>query len=96
MNIPVIENYGKYSSDNYGAHTLRVRLDTITLYYSYNTVVAFKSWKSGLVVCENVWGPTTGKHLNWIDPYKNYRVPHSLFQKRLEEALAHERNYHNR
>jgi len=31
MNLPRIKNYGKYSSDNYGAHTLCVDLGGITM-----------------------------------------------------------------
>ena len=36
-------------------------------YFSYDTLVAFHHTNSGLVVRENIWGNTTGRHLNDID-----------------------------
>jgi len=39
-------------------------------------------------VSENVWGPTTGKHLNWIDGGdKKSRLPYNQFQAEWEECL---------
>ncbi len=60
-------NYGNYSSDNYGSHTL-VFTDAKgrEFYFSYKTLVAFKVGGQ-LYVHQNIWGVTTGKHLNWID-----------------------------
>lgn len=84
--IPKISNYGNYSSDNYGAHTLQVEFDKFTLYYSYETIVAFADEK-GLVCSENVWGTTTGKHLNWINPDKKGRVKYAIFETLLKEML---------
>lgn len=65
--LPAIGSYGKYSSDNYGAHTLMVTLPGLTVWFSYQTPVAFRVDEHLKVVRENIWGPTTGKHLNWID-----------------------------
>ena len=67
MKLPSFNTYGNYSSDNYGAHCLVFRSPTIDVYFSYKTPVAFETIETGLVVRENDWGPTTGKHLNWID-----------------------------
>lgn len=66
--MPSFSTYGQYSSDNYGAHTL-VFTDTNgnDFYYSYQTLVAVRVRGHGLAVRANDWGPTTGKHLNWID-----------------------------
>ena len=79
-------NYGDYSSSNYGAHTLAFETKEGTFYFSYETLVAFRSNKTGnLYVRENVWGTTTGKHLNWIDGGdKKTR----LSRKAFEDALA--------
>lgn len=85
--LPEISNYGEYSSDNYGAHTLKVWLPPITLWYSYHTVVAFETNKHGFVISENTWGPTTGKHLNWIDDDKKNRVPYHQFEDLLADAM---------
>lgn len=85
--IPRIMNYGNYSSKNYGASTLMVRLAGLTLWYSYDTIVAFDSCKHGFVISQNVWSTTTGKHLNWIDPDKKARVPHNQFEDLLADAM---------
>lgn len=87
-NLPTISNYGNYSSDNYGAHSLKVSFDTLDLYYSYETVVAF-NFKGNFVVSENCWGSTTGKHLNWIDNGdKKNRVTREQFENELKEVLT--------
>ena len=51
----------------------------ITVYKSYQTIVAFYHPKTGLVCCENVWSQTTGKHLNQIMINKKDRTPHAKF-----------------
>jgi hypothetical protein len=43
-----------------------VCLNSIEIYFSYETPIGFRS-QGRLYVCENCWGPTTGKHLNAID-----------------------------
>ena len=66
--IPAFDSYGNYSSDNYGAHTLRFTDPSgRDWYFSYRTLVAVYVPGEGLTVHRNDWGPTTGKHLNWID-----------------------------
>lgn len=84
-------NYGCYSSDNYGANSIAIELGTRTVYYSYNTVVAFKGYNSKGeyfdCICENIWGTTTGKHLNWINSDKSQRLSYNEFQKQLQEFL---------
>ena len=56
------------------------------MYFSYETVVAFTD-KGDFYVSENCWGPTTGKHLNWIDTDKKFRLPRGEFEKKLEVSL---------
>lgn len=80
-------NYGNYSSSNYGYHTTAIRVNGLQLYFSYDTVVAF-STPGNLRVRENVWGPTTGKHLNWIDGGNTKtRLSSDEFEKALAEVL---------
>ena len=58
----------------------KVRTVRATLYFSYETLVAFHTPESGLIVRENHWGTTTGKHLNYIDGgNKKNRVSASKF-----------------
>jgi hypothetical protein len=64
-----------------------VDLGSLSLAFSYTTVVGF-SLSSGWVVCENDWGSTTGKHLNWLEPDKKRRLPRAEFEKQLSDAMA--------
>jgi hypothetical protein len=80
-------NYGQYTSDNYGAHTQAIQIGKLTLYFSYDTVVAFRHPSHGFVVSHNVWSVTTGRHLNWLEPDKKRRVPYEEFKKLLDEVL---------
>ena len=85
--LPKISNYGQSSSDNYGAHTLKVDLGDIEFYYSYETIVAYADNQDRLVCSENYWGVTTGKHLNWIQSDKKSRVKHDKFEEMLKAAI---------
>lgn len=90
-NLPTIKSYGDYKSGNYGAHSLRVDIGTLSLYFSYETVIAFQD-ASGLVVRQNDWSTTTGKHLNWIDGggtiEKKKRLKSEDFEAQLTAKLA--------
>ena len=84
-------NYGKYSSSNYGYHSMAFRDNFGNSYYfSYDTLVAFYD-DNGLCIRENVWGTTTGKHLNWINKDKSIRVDSKTFEARLQRL----RDKHN-
>ena len=85
--LPYVKSYGKYSGQNYGINTLLVSLGQIDLYYSYRTIVAFRD-ELGLMVRQNDWNVTTGKHLNWIDGgNKKERVTREIFQAALQASL---------
>lgn len=77
--------YGNYSN-NYGAHCIEITVGNLSLYFSYDTVVAFSDG-SGLVISQNDWGSTTGKHLNAISEDKSRRIPHAEFEAKLNEVL---------
>lgn len=59
----------------------------LTLVFSYETCVAFLEAGVGWTVCDNVWGPITGKHLNQETPRDAERVSFDTFTKRLARAL---------
>lgn len=82
-----IGTYGEYSR-NYGCHCQYLVIGTLVLYFSYETVVAFREDDGELVISENIWGPTTGKHLNQIDDDKEKRISRSKFVGALEAVLA--------
>tara|TARA_R110000803_G_scaffold3086_2_gene10570 strand:+ start:21431 stop:21673 length:243 start_codon:yes stop_codon:yes gene_type:complete len=58
------------------------------IYYSYNTIVAFKT-PSEICVSENVWSKTTACHLNRIEELnrgsKKDRIPYPDFARKLKE-----------
>lgn len=85
--LPSFSTYGNYSSTNYGAHALVFHMPRGDVYFSYKTPVAFHTHQTGLVVRENVWGPTTGKHLNVICPDKKRRIKSEDFERMLAEAF---------
>lgn len=84
-------NYGNYSSDNYGANSIVIELGSRTIYYSYDTIVAFRGTNSKGVyfncIIKNYWSTTTGKHLNFINPDKKIRLSKDDFEKKLIEFM---------
>ena len=89
MTLPSVSSYGHYASSNYGVNTLRFDVGALTVWFSYKTPVAFQNgWGSTMIVRENDWGPTTGKHLNWIDDGdKGSRISGAEFEAQLGEIL---------
>lgn len=68
----------------------QVVVNDLTLWFSYETVVAFRA-DGERVVSENVWSTTTGRHLASIDGGSKQaaksRVPHAEFTRRLDATL---------
>ena len=88
LGFPRHTSYGQYSSDNYGAHCLRFDWGSVTVWYSYSTPVAFRVDGHNRVVRQNDWGPTTGKHLKWIDGGdKRSRVNSETFERLWKEQV---------
>ena len=84
MNNIRFYNYGNYSSDNYGSHSLCFEIDNNRFWFSYNTLVAFQI-NGEFHIIKNYWGTTTGKHLNWIDSNKAIREDEETFQNNLNK-----------
>lgn len=61
----------------------RVIIDGLSIWFSYQTPVAFYHPSTGRVVRENDWGTTTGKLLNELEPNKKLRVSGSRFEEML-------------
>lgn len=71
-----------------GRNLKRVDIENYTFWYSYDTLVAFVVSGHNLVVHENIWSNTTGKHLNVIDGgRKDERVDTDTFQRLLQELV---------
>jgi hypothetical protein len=87
QSLPQVSSYGQYSSNNYGAHTLLFSIGPVDIYFSYKTIVGFRSPRTGLVLSENLWGPTTGKHLNFISRNAK-RLKRDEFEKTVADGLS--------
>ena len=89
--LPNFDTYGSYSSSNYGANALVFSTNEGRFWFSYKTLVAFlplNDSRIGKTVRQNDWGPTTGKHLNWIDGgNKKSRVNEKTFVELYNEAF---------
>jgi hypothetical protein len=64
--LPAFTCYTDHTSKNYGLNSLCFSLDGRDFYFSYQTLVAFRTKDGAVIMRENQWGPTTGKHLNAI------------------------------
>jgi len=83
MFMPRVEFYC-----NNRPNAVRVDLEDRTLWFSYNTLIAFQIGDNSRVVSENCWGPTTGKHLNALGgdlSGKKYRVSRAEFERLYQE-----------
>lgn len=65
--------------------TLAVDGYAYTLYFSYSTLVAYCHPKADLIVSENIWSNTTGKHLNYINADKSQRISRDDFRDKAKE-----------
>jgi len=81
-------NYGNYSSDNYGTHCLAFTdINNNDYYFSYDTLIAVRTSDGKLIIRQNDWGTTTGKHLNWINEDKSIRLTEDEFNEELKKNL---------
>lgn len=101
--IPRIWCYGNYKMNKsmhggdvrrYGAHTMAVEIpDLITIWFSYETPIAFQVPNENQVFRDNDWGPTTGSHISMAGKDANWSweqppLPSEEFEEALEDALA--------
>lgn len=91
MNIEEINRIAnKFNVSKYGRGTngTMVQINDLDLYFSYDTVVAFRAPGYGLKVSENIWSTSTGGHLNTIDGGdKGGRLEHEQFMKELSRLI---------
>ena len=74
-------------SASYKNNFCEVRTTDTILYFSYRTLIAFESKKTGLVIRQNEWGITTGKHLNSVHPDHTIRISGKKFERIYREAF---------
>ena len=61
-------------------------LGSLRVWFSYHTPIAFKLLGFPIIVHENDWSVTTGKHLNAIDRDKKSRVSSEVFAELIDLA----------
>lgn len=80
-------NVSVFNYDSRGTRSKGVRVGNLTLWFSYETCIAFEL-NGKRTVRENSWGPTTGHHLASIDggskEAKKARLNGPAFEKALE------------
>ncbi len=64
-----------------------VHVGEMEIWFSYETPIAFRKSNGRLFARKNEWGPTTGKHLNYIDVHEVDRIPGPEFTDLLANAL---------
>jgi hypothetical protein len=65
-----------------------VCLGKLILVFSYQTVIAFEDRPNPFVYHENIWGVTTGKHLNTLDGGSKKAKQARLSAEEFKAALA--------
>ena len=71
---------------NKGDKAVKAELENAIIYFSYDTVIAVYDKKlETLTITENIWGQTTGRHLNVIDKDITKRVPYSVLKEKLKD-----------
>jgi hypothetical protein len=63
-----------------------VTIGSLDLYYSYETVIAFRDGV-GLKVSQNCWSNTTGRHISLLESDKAKLIKSDLFDDMLLEAM---------
>ena len=81
LSIEVTQGYCPRSGNN----TL-VTVGDLRVYFSYSTPVAFRL-DGNLVIRQNDWSTTTGKHLNAISENKKDRISGEKFEDLYRKAL---------
>lgn len=59
-----------------------------TLYFSFNNLIAFETPDKTKHVIENLWGATTAKHLNRLEPDKFKRYVKKEFEEKFSLFFA--------
>ena len=65
-----------------------VYVGSLTLAFSYKTIIGFQMGWGSWVIRKNEWGPTTGKHLNYLSDTKETRVESDEFDAQLRAVLV--------
>jgi hypothetical protein len=79
-------NINSYACKSRLPRGVYIDIGDLRIYYSYNTIIALK-FQGHLLITENIWSSTTGKHLNYICPDKSKRINIDVFNRAKKEIL---------
>jgi len=79
-----IESHDSQTHKSVVIQTPKGRVD---VHFSYQSVIAFKVGDGPMIVSENCWSTTTGKHINSINNDRKARLPRAVFMQKYEAAL---------
>lgn len=82
MDMPFLDQHGD-------SKFYEVRIGNLWLWFSYATLIAFGSHRGLGWVTENMWGPTTGKHINEI--IRNFpctQLSRPEFERRFSDLIG--------
>lgn len=73
---------------SFNGNLSRVSMGDVTVWFSYETPIAFEVKGEGIIVSRNVFGSTTGKHINFVkgEAEDVTQVGEVEFRVRLESA----------
>jgi hypothetical protein len=75
----------------YAPNYTEVNIGGLTLHFSYNTLIALDT-PTERIVSENIWSPTTGKHIGYVDGgskgAKAKRLTPEAFKDAVDAALG--------
>lgn len=64
----------------------RVDLGKLRLWFSYETIIALQTQNNDVIISENIWSKTTGRHINIIkEGYKHLQVDTKTFQEQVDK-----------
>lgn len=86
-----LPNWEYYCEHTAKANAMVFSMPGIDVWFSYKTPIAFRASGCSLIVRQNDWKSTTGKHLSAIDggdaAAKIERIPSKQFESMLEECM---------
>lgn len=69
------------------ANFTKVKVGPLTLWFSYETVIAFSTGLD-IVARVNDWNNTTGRHIGELEPDKKARIESNLFEAQLNKEMG--------
>jgi len=80
--MKIFNYYGKSVSAK--ANAVAFENNGITVYFSYETIIAIKI-DDELFISKNIWGSVTGRHLNAINDDKSIRIDYEEIERISED-----------